>query len=429
MKKNLLRTLLFVVMCSAHFDVIAADLMDVYHQAVDNDPDFKIAYSTFMSQSEVLPQAWAALLPQLTLAAVAGRTQQIVDTTIFTVNQTYNANVWKINASQAIFNYEAWSKVQQAKASVKASLASFNNAAQELMMRTTSTYLYVLFAKDTLRYAQAKKRANMRQLNQATQRFKVGVDAITAVYESQAAYDQSCAEVIAAQNDLINKNELLSQITNHLYDQVASLAHDEIPLIQPEPNTVDTWISTGLKQNFNLFVAKYNLEAARENIKAQSAGNWPVFSLSGNTAETHNDLGSLTTGIKSISQSAITDLASSVFIPKRQVLSNIGISMNFPIIQGGLVVSQTRQAEYNYQTSSQQLEKVYRGLVVGGKIAFNNVIAGIQKVKADRKTVFSQQASLDSVNDQYLAGTRTMTDVVLAQRNLYEAQEQLAKDQ
>ena len=179
-----------------------------------------------------------------------------------------------------------------------------------------------------------------------------------------------------------------------------------------------------MKQNFNLFVAKYNLDAARENLKAKSSGNWPVFSIAGATSDTHNDLNTLQTVINNPS-----DLARGVFIPKRQVLSNIGISMNFPIIQGGLVASQTRQAEYNYQTTSQQLEKVYRGLVVGGRLAFNDVIAGIQKVKADRKTVFSQQASLDSVNEQYLAGTRTMTDVVLAQRNLYEAQEQLAKDQ
>ena len=39
----------------------AADLLDIYHQALENDPIFKAAYSTFMSKTETIPQARAAL--------------------------------------------------------------------------------------------------------------------------------------------------------------------------------------------------------------------------------------------------------------------------------------------------------------------------------------------------------------------------------
>ncbi len=416
--------------------VFSADLMDVYHQSLENDPTFKAAYSTFLSQSESLPQTWSALLPQLTLGALAGRNTQFVDTGVFKVNQTYDGNQWKVNASQALFNYQAWEKVKQAQASVKAAMASFNDAAQSLIIRTTTAYLKLLLAKDTLRFAESKKRANKRQFDQAQQRFNVGLDPITSVYEAEAAYDQSVAQVISAQNAVLNENQNLSKLTNHLYEHIAALRDNTIPLIKPEPNNVDEWVAVGLKQNYNLYAAKYSLQAARENIKASSAGNWPIFAIQGNMVDTHYQApnsgniritGNARSGFSL--GNGISNLATNFFIPREQRIGNIALTVNMPIFQGGLVASQTRQAEYNFQTSGQQLEKVYRDVIVNSNIAFNTIVDGINIVKADRQTLISQQNSLDSVWAQYEVGTRTMTDVVLAQQHLFQAQEQHASDQ
>lgn len=390
----------------------ATDLMDIYLQALENDPAFKQAYSTYMSNSEAIPQARAALFPQLSVAAQAGRNVQNVRASGTHVEATYNNNQWQVNASQALFNYQAWAQVQQAKASVKAAQATFNNEAQRLILRTASAYLQVLLAKDTLNFAEAKKRANKRQFDQADQRFKVGLDAITSVYEAKAAYDQSVAQVIAAKNNQINQSENLRKLTNHVYDFLAPLRDSRIPLIKPEPDNVDEWINTGIRQNYGLYAAKYSLEAARENIKVQSAGGWPTLTLQGNAAQSNNQSSS-----------------SSFFVPSKQALANGAVVLNFPVFQGGLVESQTRQAQYNFQTSGQQLEQNYRDVVVNSRIAFNSIVDGISKVKADRQTIISQQNSLESTEAQFQVGTRTMVDVVNAQQRLFEAQEQLASDQ
>ncbi len=401
--------------------VSAADLMDVYHQALDNDPAFKAAYSTFLSQSESLPQAWSQLLPQLSSAALIGRNQQFIDAGQFVVQQTYNGDQWSVKASQAVFNYQAWERVKQARAAVKAAMANFNDAAQKMMIRTTRGYLQLLLARDTLNFAQAKKRANKRQLDQAEERFNVGLDAITSVYEAKAAYDQSIAQVIASENNLKNQNQNLSRITNHTYDHVSPLRNNTIPLIKPEPAVVDEWITTGLRQNYSLYAAKYSLQAARENVKASSSANWPVFTIQGNVVNTH---------YKSQLGNGSTDsLVNDVFIPQEQRQASVSLNASLPLFQGGLVASKTRQAEYDFQTISQNMEQVYRDVVVNSNIFFNTIMDGIEKVKADRQTVISQQNSLDSVEAQYSVGTRTMTDVVLAQQRLFQAQEQQASDQ
>ncbi|WP_028387716.1 TolC family outer membrane protein [Legionella fairfieldensis] len=414
MKKIVLCLLVFAQ--SLSFSSHATDLMDIYQQALENDPLFKQAYSAYMSSSEALPQARAALYPQVGIRAFVSRNVESVAAAHDKFEVTYNNNQWQVNASQALFNYQAWAQIQQAKASVKAAQAGFNDAAQSLILRTANAYFQALLAKDTLNFAEAKKRANKRQLDQAEQRFKVGLDAITSVYEAKAGYDRSLAQVISARNNQINQNENLRKLTNHVYDHLSSLRDSRIPLIKPEPANVDEWVNTGLRQNYKLFAARFSLDAAREAIKMQSANSWPVFALQGNATETHN-------------QGNNNSFNRAIFVPNRQANANVAIAMTFPVFQGGLVESKTRQAQYDFQTSSQQLEQIYRDVVVNSRIAFNTIIDGISKVKADRQTIISQQNSLESTEAQFEVGTRTMVDVVNAQQRLFEAQQQLASDQ
>lgn len=415
------RLLVSVAILSVNSHCPAADLMEVYHKALESDPTYRAAYSTFLSKTEAVPQALAALLPQLGVTSYVNRTNLDVKAAGFENIQTFNSTQMTLNASQAIFNVQAWSKVKQAKASVKASLADFNDATQDLILRVSQAYLDVLLSKDTLNFAESKKRANKRQFDQAQQRFDVGVGTITSVYEAKAAYDQSIAEVISTQNNQINQNENLRKLTNEVYDHLSPLRNNQVPLIKPEPNNVDDWIAAGLKQNYKLFAATFNLQAARENIKVQSTGNWPIFALQGSSAQTHNDTKQNGAGINNIS--------GQFFAPSKLIQSSLGLTMNFPAYQGGLNESQARQAQYDFQTSSQQLERIYRDVLINSRIAFNTIVDGISKIKADRQTLFSQKRSLESTETQYLVGTRTMVDVVGAQQHLFEAQEQLARDQ
>lgn len=408
----------------------AADLLDVYLQALDNDAKFKSAYSKFMSDSQNIPRARAPLLPQVKVAALTGfnhqnvnagllinqdealRSNGALDEIAFIIDESYNSLQWQFTASQAVFNYKAWAEVQEAKASVKAANALFNDAAQDLILRVTQAYLNVLYAYDTLSFVEAKKRANKRQLDQATQRFNVGLDAITSVYDAQAAHDKAIAQVIEAENNVINTGEELRNLTNHVYDKLAPLRDQNIPLIRPEPDNVDDWIATGLKQNYKLFAAKFRMEEKREKIKTKAAGNWPIIELRGALTRTRNQ-----------SQSA------NFFIPASQQISSIALALDYPIIQGGLVLAETKQAQFDFQTASQELEQAYRDVTINSRVAFNTINNGIAKVKADRKTLFTQTASLESTEAGFFVGTRNMVDVVGAQERLFLAQQELAQDQ
>lgn len=400
----------FILCVIAHVGY-SADLLEIYQMALNNDTEFQQAYTTFLSNKEVLPQAQSALLPQLSFQGDLG-TERVHVLSNIEVDTAFPTRQWQLNASQAVFNYNAWSAVMQASIQVRSAQATFNDSAENLILRITKAYMDALLANDTLAFAKSKKLANKRQYEQAEERFKVGLDTITSVYEAKAGYDQSVAEVIAAENNRINQYENIRKFTNHYEENLATLKNGKVPLISPTPARVDDWISAGLKQNYKLAAARYNQQAARENIKTITGKSMPVVAFTANATRGRNFVGD-----------------TSFFVPFVQDTTSALLTVNMPLFQGGLNLSQVRQATYDYQTSSSKFDGVYRDVLVNTRIAFNTIKDGMSKIRADKQTLDSQRNSLESTEAQFQVGTRTMVDVVDAQRKLFDAQRILAEDQ
>jgi len=408
--------------------LFATDLLEVYYEALENDPTFKSAYSVFMSESQAIPTAAAALLPQLTATGLIGRVYtEVMAGRNLDVNRTYSQNQLSAQASQTLFNLKLWSLLEQARANVRAALANFNDASQSLMLRSTKAYFDVLLAQDNLTNATALRTFNKRQLEQTQERFNAGLDPITTVYQAKAAYDQSCALVISIKNDINTAEQNLTKITNLSYEKIAPLKNKSIPLIYPEPMQADTWVSTSLKQNYKLSAAKFYLEASRKNIKMQFSGHLPSFNIYGSFSETHNKVSPY--NLSTSPTTNVNQFFNNIFVPAMQRNAVAGFNMSLPIFQGGLVISKTKEAEYQFQNYSNQLESVRRELIANTQITFHTIASGIEKVKADRQSLESQRVSLASIQDQYQVGTRTITDVLYAEQQYTQSKFQYSSDQ
>ncbi|WP_162870634.1 TolC family protein, partial [Klebsiella aerogenes] len=69
-------------------------------------------------------------------------------------------------------------------------------------------------------YTQAQKDAVYRTLDQTTQRFNVGLVAITDVQNARSNYDTVLAAEVSARNDLDNALETLRQVTGTFYPEL-----------------------------------------------------------------------------------------------------------------------------------------------------------------------------------------------------------------
>jgi outer membrane protein len=400
---------------SAHAD----DLMQVYDQALAADPIYAQAQSTWESQKMNLPIAKSAYLPQVAVTGNTNRQYTLVQPNL-SPNQPLggaagataaSSYTWQygygINLTQPVFNFVAWSSIKNADATVKAATASYLAAQQSLIQRTATAYFAVLQAYERLRYTVANKRAVWQQFSTAREQFRVGLIAATDEYDARSRYDQVVASQIEAQNNLNIQLENLHAITGRSYTALKGVGK-QLPLLSPQPDNVDRWVSVALQQNYNIKAQNYTVISAMQLIKQQQAGAYPAVNLTGGYSDTHI-VGSP------------PDTA--------QQAANLGLALSYNPIQGGYVDATTEQARDNYVTASGKLEQVHRSVVNQTRSSFLSVLSNISKVKADKQSIMSARNALASTQAGLHVGTRTMVDVLRDLTSLYLAQQQYANDQ
>jgi outer membrane protein len=287
--------------------------------------------------------------------------------------------------------------------------ANFGSAKQGLLLRVAEAYFQVLGAEDNLNFTRAEQKAIAEQLKQAKQRFKVGLTAITDVHEAQARYDQSVAQSIAAENRLAVSRESLREITGQYFSVLAPLSKQS-PLIAPDPQNIEQWVNTAKDKSLPLLAAEQAMRIAREEIARNRAGHYPTLDLVASQSHTETDGGAFVT-----------------FTGKQTDDTRIGVQLNLPLYQGGLVSSQTRQAAYKYQQARELYEQQQRATERQTRNAYLNVLANISQVKAFRQALQSTRTALEATEAGYQVGTRTAVDVLNARREVFRAERDYAQ--
>lgn len=378
------------------------DLMQVFSQSLENDPQLLAQMAETQAVNELDAQAKARFLPQVSLGADAGYTWQ--DTNNRSLD--YNSRGLNLTITQSLYREQNTIQQNQATIAISSADASYRIVEQELIVRVAEVYFGVLGSQDDLRFAMAEREAIAKQLEQTKQRFEVGIATITDVVESQAAYDAAHASVITAENELANSKERLAETSGHYLDDLAVLKLDT-PLVSPEPENRADWSAIALEQNPSLVVAKLAVDNASETIKLRKTGHRPTLDLVG-SAGYNGQSDSLSTGSSNTRQ------------------ENISLQFNLPLYTGGGVESQTREATYRLDKAMQTEEQQRRAVVRQSREAYNGVISGISRVKAFKQAVVSSEKALESTEAGYEVGTRTTVDVLNVRRDLFRAKRDYA---
>lgn len=394
----------------------AANLMQVYGEAVQNDPVFAQAESTWHSQKMNLPIAEAGYLPQL--GVTGNLMRNYTDFSPQTQGYPYSSWLYSYNLTltQQVFNVQAWEAIKGASANVKSATATYLAAQQSLMQRTAQAYFAVLQAYDQLRYTIANKQAVWQQYVMSREQFRVGLIAVTDEYNARARYDQVVAQQISAENNLNIQLENLRVITGRGYKSLASLGK-QLPLVTPIPDNISRWVAVADTQNYNIKAQSYAVIAAMDMIKQQAAAGYPSLEVAGNGGQSRLNY-PIISGVQlpGTSGNVTEDSA------------NIGLQLSYNPIQGGGVIASTEQARYNYVTASGSLEQVHRQVVAQTRSSFLSVLSFMSQVKADKESVISAKKSLVATKAGFKVGTRTMVDVLNALSTLYQMQQQYSND-
>ena len=401
MNKRLLSAL--IVMSFSGF-ASAENLLDIYRQAQEKDPQLLESKAQRDAAFEKINEAQAANLPQINLGADLNYQKTNQDD-----KQTAGTAGASLGLSQAIYRRSNWINSDISEKQATQTDVAYNYEKQSLIVRTSDAYFSVLAAKDTLEYVNANLDALKRQLDETQQRYNVGMTAITDVHEAKAAYDLASADVITAENNLTNSYESLRQLTGSEHKQLDLLDTKRFTPVALGENS-DSWMKLAEENNLQLHQQRIAKDIAKQQIDLAQTGNDPTLDLGANLGSEYTDYKNSGTGYDDGTLNS----------------GNIGFQFNLPLYTGGAVDSRVKQAQFNYVSASEALEKSHRSIQADLYRNYNDVNAAIGTVRAYQQSVISAESALTATRAGYEVGTRTIVDLLDATRNLYSAKQQLS---
>jgi len=393
-----LSTAIFLTLLSAPLQ--AANLIDIYQHAANNDPVILAARAQQQADAEVVPQSRSTLLPNISLNANTQTIDREINGGSSPVDERFNSNGYGAQLTQPLFRVDRWFTLNAAKATKKQADALLQDAQQELILRVATAYFNILRAEDNLTAAVARESAFKQQLEQANERFKVGLIAATGVYEAQAGFDLAKVERISSLEARYNSTTALQSLTNQSYDSVDQL-DKSMPVLDPSPKRLEDWIELALTNNLQLLATKHQLDASKQAMRAEKSGHLPTIDAKASYSHAE-DGGSSFPGNESNTQ---------VF----------ALELTLPLFEGGNRSSKVREARYRHEKARQDYENSYRQTREQVQKQHRTVTTDVLRVKAGQAALKSSEAALEATEGGYEVGTRNIVDVLQAQNNSFDA--------
>lgn len=422
--------LAFALAAALPSSAFATDLLQTYELARQADPQLAAAEANNRATREGSVQALAAMLPQLDATATLNRSrssgpdtrtqlgssgpiQFSGDSETDTTTRRYG-----VNLQQMIYDHSRVTALRSQKALGKAGDYTLISAGDDLVTRTSAAYFNVLVAIETLAAAESAETALKRQFDYADKRLEVGLAPITDVHEARAQYDSARANTIVQRNALQDAYQALREITGTPVSNLKGLPEDFKPSL-PADTGADGWVESAIQNNPELQAQQYRVKSAEADVSTARAGHFPTLYLSGG-------YGKDATWGDSTFNSSNPPFSSTFPIDSQSKGPSLGITLSVPIFSGGATQSRVRQAIARRDAAQDQYEQQKRAVDRNVRNLYQTLVAGISEVEARRLAVVSAKAAYDASQVGLEVGTRTVLDVLINQRNLFDARQQYA---
>ncbi|MBN2061264.1 MAG: TolC family outer membrane protein [Deltaproteobacteria bacterium] len=418
----------FISLLFPSYSVRAADLLEIYNLAVENDPKFQSASYKYGASPEIYRQARAELLPSLIADGSYQRTKQRIEDTnvaVFGANMArYPSKGYTLTLNQPIFRYSSIMRLLQSREEVKQAELEFELAKQDLILRVSEAYIGVLAARDSLEFTIAEEDALKLHYELAKERYSNGLAPITDFHDAKARLTYTTAQRTLAENTLDDAFEALAEITGQKILHISRLpvtvvttdssvdqsapSDDVLPLQNPDPDDLDQWLNAALEQNLGILIKKQEVLVAGREIDRQRGGHMPNVALVGRLNR-DDEGGSLYGGDSDVMT--------------REAI----IQLNIPIFQGFSVQSKVNEARELHQAAKQELEKEVRTANRVVRSSFLGVKGSIENTTALRESVISTMIALEAKREGFRSGLYPSLAVLDAERDLHRSRQEYAR--
>lgn len=379
----------------------ATDLMQVIELAQKQDSAYQSAFHKANSDKETYTQARSRFMPTVSYQYSDITTdQEVYDSGNFLSpkgSDSFGSVDQGITINQPVFDLEIWNRFQKSKNTVNRAEAEFNQAQQELYLRTSEAYFLVLEREDQLDTIRDEKSALLEHFEMAKHKRKAGLGRSVDVDSAEARYLESVAKEIELESRLDDSVYALAEIIGSVKRDLMRLT-ENITYQMPKPSHVQTWVDRANASNPAIKAKEEALLEATYEVDARKNKHYPTLNLTYTNGK--------------------VDTEESIFSERSNVDSErIVLRLDVPIFQGFYVSSQVKQGYSDRYRAQEDLRGLQRENERQVRDAFRRINASINQVKALTRSAEAQERMLHLKTKGYNAGRYSLIEVLDAQKD------------
>ena len=390
--KIFLQILFFIFLAS---NLNALNIDEAIKSTILNNPKVKIAIEKLTESKELMSYAYGSKKPTLTSTisgtyANADKKTSTASTTPETLTDKYQLTVSQ-NLYDAGYNEL---EIARSKILFNDEVIQFKITLQSLILEAIEGYLTVINYEKSLEANQKNYDSVSKAFEETKTRFDIGSATLYDLQNAEASFAMASSNLFAAEQNV--------QISNKSFKRVVGLQAINLEDVLNINNLVNlsNTIETAMDQNLNLLLAINDIENKKILLLKEKKSKKPNLDISG-TAE-YSDSGRVDSGTK-LTQGSVALTLTIPLYQKDQDNSNIR-----------KYYSQILQSEIYLEDFREDIQIQIYNTYKDFKISESNM-------STNQIVIQSIETSLNSLNEEYNIGTKTITDLVNEEEKLLNA--------
>jgi len=385
--------ILFFIFLSSNLNALNID--EAIKSTILNNPKVKIAIEKLTESKELMSYAYGSKKPTLTSTISGTYANADKNTSTASTTPEILTDKYQLTLSQNLYD-AGYNELEIARSKIlfNDEVIQFKITLQSLILEAIEGYLTVINYEKSLEANQKNYDSVSKAFEETKTRFDLGSATLYDLQNAEASFAIASSNLFAAEQNV--------QISNKSFKRVVGLQainlEDQLN-INNLVNLSNT-IETAMDQNLNLLLAKSDIENKKILLLKEKKSKKPSLDISG-TAE-YSDSGRVDSG---------TELTQ----------GSVALTLTIPLYQKDQDNSNIRKYHSQILQSEIYLEDFRADILILIYNTYKDLQISESNMSSNQIVIQSIETSLNSLNEEYNIGTKTITDLVNEEEKLLNA--------
>jgi outer membrane protein len=335
-----LRFFIIILVITLSPVIYSADILDIYNRALKFNNDLKIISNNNEISKEKYNQTSSSLFPDIGISA----STQEVNTNKYNGAGTvgdYESETATLKITQPLLRIYFFDELNKAEASINKSQIEISNYKKDLIIKSAELYFSLINSNNKHKAELIKNEIMSLKYNNAKKLFSEGYITDIELNKHKNNFNIASIELDVSLNEL----ELVRQDIYIFTGREALDIHDldtiaDIPFINYEAELL---ISKAITSFDSIKLALLDIDISKYEMESNRSQHYPTVDL--------------------IATYDYSDTGSGSRLGRTTRESNtVGLTVNFPIYQGGFQSSKVEESRYKYENAKVNLDQLRRSI-------------------------------------------------------------------